>query len=719
MAILANFLTNDVSDALKDEKPKEPAKIPIEITVKPEQRPTEEAPIKIADPNQKFYPKHFLPALEYFVGRVDVLERIKKTLAADHRAAIHDISGLGKTFTSYKFAADNEENYDKIFFILATKEEMLESLAKCGEMVDPQLASVEKQEDKAFGFKQWLEDNEKWLVIYDNVDKPDELHPFVPVNKKGDCLFTSNFREVIRLGTEISVEKLDVADAGILLYSRATNQPQTSPNLEGEEKQAFDEIVKEIDGLPLTLNSTGAMIFNKDWKFANFWQKYEQSPEIAWESEDKYSPYQRRSAGIVFSLAYDELNQTPKVGKAVRVLLNAMSFLSPDEIPEDMLQEILRESDESFADLKDGDDLWDDVRERLTGYDLLKYNKDKCIFTTHRSIQRVIETKLATGEMENVCVKLSETLLNLFPKYDHFNRAACEKYSQHVQTLLENSDKFCIEIEGTISLYYRLGHYHRLSGNFNNAERFYLRSSEISGKVSGKESTAYATDLNNLALIYQDQGRYNEALEKFEETLRIDEKTIGKEHPDYAIDLNNLARVYKAQGRYDEALEKCEEALRIDEKTIGKEHPDYAAHLNNLAGVYKSQGRYNKALEKCEEALRIDEKTIGKEHPDYAVHLNNLANVYEAQSRFDEALGKYEEVRRIDEKTIGTEHPDYAIHLSNLARIYETQARYKEALELYEKALKIDEKTLPGNHPYTLQDRESVERCRKMLKETE
>src|ERR1044072_3163570 len=349
--------------------------------------------------NHKFYPNYFLPDLKFFVGRTEVLQKIKYALDTGNRAAIHYISGLGKTFTTYKFASDNQDNYDKIFFIRATKEEMLESLPKCGEMADPQLLSVEKQEEKALGFKQWLEENEKWLVIGDNVDEPAELFPFVPVNKKGDCIFTSNFREVTELGTEIDIAKLNPADAEILLYSRANNKPLTIPDLREKEKAAFDELIREIDGLPLTLNSTGALIYKKDWTFEKFWQKYENEPKIVWESEDNYSTYQRKSAGIVFSLAYDELSQDSKAGQAVRVLLNAMSFLSPDEIPEDLLQEILRESDESFADMKDGDDAWDDIRGGLTGYDLLKYNRDKCIFTTHRAIQRVIQTKLATEEI--------------------------------------------------------------------------------------------------------------------------------------------------------------------------------------------------------------------------------------------------------------------------------------------------------------------------------
>jgi len=673
-----NIFSGDVHESIKqdDSANQEPKVIVPPIEIKniinplPESNPTPTPKLV----NQKFYPNYFLPELKFFVGRVEVLQKIKDTLEKDRRASIHDISGLGKTFTTYKFAEDNKDNYDKIFFVRATREEMLESLAKCGEMVDPQLASVQEQKAKALGFKQWLEENEKWLVIYDNVDIPGELFPFVPVNLKGDCLFTSNFREVTRLGPEIKIVKLGKTDAEILLYSRTNNQPHKLPELDGEEeKKAFDNLIREIDGLPLTLNSTGAYIYRKDWTFVKCWQKYQQTPEIAWESEDDYSTYQRKSAGIVFSLAYNELSEAENTGTAVKILLNALSFLSPDEVPEDLVFEILQDQYEPFAKMENTADFWDEVREKMTGYDLLKYDKYKKIFTTHRSIQRVIQTKIKTEEKKAVCVQLCQILLNLFPEYDYSNRETCEKYFQHVQTLLENTDKLEVETEETNRLFFLIGLYQELLGNFTQAGQFFCRAMEVSAKVWGEES-------NN-----------------------------------YAASLNNVASVYISEGRYDEAIEKSEEALRIGEKTIGKKHPNYATALNNLASAYKSKGRYDEAILKLEEALRIGEKTIGKEHRDYATRLNNLGEVYRALGRFDEAIEKYKEASQIDEKSIGKEHPDYAADLNNLALVYEAQDKYKEALDLYEEALSICEKTLPENHLYNVLLRERVEGCRKKL----
>jgi len=629
--------------------------IKIENIIPPQ---TETKTVTASPSNQKFLPTPFLPDLKFFVGREDILQKIKETLASDHKAAIHDISGLGKTFTTYKYAEENQKAYEKIFLVRATKEEMLESLAKCGEAVNPDLVNVQEQKAKADGFKQWLEENDKWLVIYDNVDLPGELFPFVPTLLKGDCLFTSNFPEIENLGTVIDIKKFSKTDAEILLYSRYINKPHSIPNLSSEEKEAFDKIIQEIDGLPLTLNSTGAFIQKKKWKFKRLWEEYEETPEIAWESADDYSVYQRKSAGIVFSLVYEELCATEKVGTAVRALLNAMTFLSPDEIPEDLLQDILKRQDATVAKKKTFDNFWDDLRSTITGYDLLKYNINKELFTTHRSIQRVIQTKIKPAGKKAICEKLVTLFLDLFPKYDYSNKDVCEKYYLHVQTLLENTDKLQIETGKINNLYYGIGLYQERLGNYGQAEIFYQRASEISAKVFGNESAGYATALNNLALAYRSQGRYDEAIEKYEEALRIGKKTIGKEHPAYANRLNNLAVVYRLQGRYDDAIEKFEEAIEITAKTDGKEHSSYAIRLANLAKVYITQKNFEVAEKIILQASEIFQKSVGKLHPYYAICLSDLAQIYQLQDRHDKAIKNYEEAWRICIRVLGKDHPD-------------------------------------------------------------
>ena len=100
------------------------------------------------------------------------------------------------------------------------------------------------------------------------------------------------------------------------------------------------------------------------------------------------------------------------------------------------------------------------------------------------------------------------------------------------------------------------------------------------------------------------------------------------EHPAVATNLNNLAELYREQGKYAKAEPLNQRALAIREKALGPEHPAVAASLNNLALLYDAQGKYTEAEPLYRRALAIDEKALGPEHPGIATDLNNLAELY-------------------------------------------------------------------------------------------
>ena len=63
-------------------------------------------------------------------------------------------------------------------------------------------------------------------------------------------------------------------------------------------------------------------------------------------------------------------------------------------------------------------------------------------------------------------------------------------------------------------------------------------------QAHGPNDRATAAALNNLAVVYWNQGRYEEALKAYGRALAIREKALGPEHPEVAQTLNNLAIVY-------------------------------------------------------------------------------------------------------------------------------------------------------------------------------
>ncbi|WP_062296602.1 CHAT domain-containing tetratricopeptide repeat protein [Nostoc piscinale] len=240
---------------------------------------------------------------------------------------------------------------------------------------------------------------------------------------------------------------------------------------------------------------------------------------------------------------------------------------------------------------------------------------------------------------------------------------------------------------------------YQAQGEYQQAEPLYLRSLAIKEKLLGNSHREIATSLDNLALLYRKLGKYEQAEPLHLRALAIYEKVFGKEHPDVAISLNNLAGLYRLQGRFKQAEPLYLRSLAIYEKLLGNSHPDFATILDNLGLFYDLQGKYEQGESLHLRALAIYEKVFGKEHPDIAITLNNLAASYNAQGKFAKAEPLYFRALAISEKILGKSHPDVANKLDNLAALYSSQGKYEQAEVLHLRALAIFEKVLGKQHP--------------------
>ncbi|MGD1873001.1 MAG: tetratricopeptide repeat protein, partial [Mastigocoleus sp.] len=221
-----------------------------------------------------------------------------------------------------------------------------------------------------------------------------------------------------------------------------------------------------------------------------------------------------------------------------------------------------------------------------------------------------------------------------------------------------------------------------------------MRSLSILEKVLGKEHRHTAASLNNLAILYEDQGNYSKAEPLYLQSLSISEKVLGKEHPLVATTMNNLAGIYEDQGNYSKAEPLYLQSLSIREKVLGKEHPQTASSLNNLAELYRLQGNYSKAEPLYLRSLSILEKVLGEEHPHTASTLNNLALLYRFQGNYSKAEPLYLQSLFIREKVLGKEHPQTATSLNNLVVFYWGKGDINRATDFLSRGLEIEEKNL-------------------------
>lgn len=63
-------------------------------------------------------------------------------------------------------------------------------------------------------------------------------------------------------------------------------------------------------------------------------------------------------------------------------------------------------------------------------------------------------------------------------------------------------------------------------------------------------------------------------------------QVLGKDHPDVAKQLNNLALLCQNQGKYEEVEYYYRRALEIYESRLGPDDPNVAKTKNNLVGLF-------------------------------------------------------------------------------------------------------------------------------------
>ena len=104
---------------------------------------------------------------------------------------------------------------------------------------------------------------------------------------------------------------------------------------------------------------------------------------------------------------------------------------------------------------------------------------------------------------------------------------------------------------------------------------------------------------------------------------------LGPEYPNTLDTVNNLAVLYWQQGKYEEAEPLYQRALEARERVLGPEHPDTAQTLGDLAVLYVDQGKFEQAKSLYLRALAIYESVLGTDHPTTVIVRNNYANLQE------------------------------------------------------------------------------------------
>ena len=599
-------------------------------------------------------------------------------------ATLRGMGGVGKSVLAKQYAWTHRDHFVGIGWLRAeTAETLDEDLLALGSRF---IAGIDTEPDRDRAVQTVLDElarqgsadaDKPWLLIYDNVEQPQHIEHRLP--RQGvRLLITSRWADWHPYAWELPIDTFPADTAIHFLLERARAEDNDSAAL----------LAEELGYLPLALEHARTYCWNTSRSFEHYRTRVAELIAKA----PAHSSYPA-TVHATFDLAIDQASENCP---AVHGVMSALSFLEPEAIPLDILDE-----------LTDSENEMDAVLGALTTVSLLTFvplEDGTTAVNQHRLVQAVARSRIEGNGNELVNRALS-ALIALWPGGNDGahpeNWPLCARLLPHATALLDHVDTQSSNDESIALLASWVGGYLGSRANFTAEEKWNRQSLEIRQRVLGEEHPDMAASYNNVAYNLNAQGRYDEAEPLFRQGLEIRQRVLGEEHPDTADGYNNVASNLNAQGRYDEAEPLHRKGLEIRQRVLGEEHPSTAASYNNVASNLNAQGRYDEAEPLYRKGLEIRQRVLGEEHPSTAASYNNVAyNLYD-QACYEEAEPLYRKGLEIRQRVLGEEHPDTAASYNNVAANLYDQACYEEAEPLYRKGLEIRQRVLGEEHPDT------------------
>jgi len=198
-----------------------------------------------------------------FTGRAELLQKLHEMLSEDvpkqysHRVALYGMGGVGKTQTAVSYVYGHKADYERIYWITAASEASLlagfEDIATrtgCAKQTGPSdLKSLAKI------VLAWLQEQESWLVVIDNLDHIELIEGFLPDRAPGKhTLITTRNLDATGIparGLEVCIP--EISEGVEMLY--------TLSGLESDfQTNEAEQIVVELGQLPLAIEQAASSI---------------------------------------------------------------------------------------------------------------------------------------------------------------------------------------------------------------------------------------------------------------------------------------------------------------------------------------------------------------------------------------------------------------------------------------------------------------------------
>lgn len=570
-----------------------------------------------------------------FTGRLGLLSNLHTALQSTSQASVlpqtlHGLGGVGKTQLVVEYVYQHVDAYDVVWWIAAEQPSaVLASLTELGERLGLQ-ASEDMAQSAAAVLEELGNTRLRWLLVYDNADRPEELLPYIPSGRgpRSHVILTSRNQDWSSSSDTIEVDVFTREESIELLLKRGI----------GISAGDAGTLAEKLGDLPLALEQAGAWQAATGMPVREYMELFD-SHVRELLSEGKPASYPMTVAAFV-NLAVERLRRE---APATAQLIELFAYLGAEPVSVSLLR-AGREADisEPLARALQEPIVMNRTVRDLRRFGLARVDPNGQRIQVHRLVQLVLREALPA----DLALQTIRNVQNLLASANPGDPDVHPNWSDHVEIgphvlpamlLRAESAQARQVVVDHIRYLYVIGDYEhsrQLAG-----EAVALWRDEVGDRVGpdGELTLVAARHLANAMRALGDSAPAAElTADTFERLWRHPD--FGPEHEYTLLTANQVALDLRIGGDFRRALEVDQENLERHRRVFGDGDHYTLRVKGNLSVNLRMLGDFRAAYELDSEVVDEWRRTLDPNDARTLFCESNVARDLYGLGRYDEAL---------------------------------------------------------------------------------